>query len=233
LQLNSEAMKILVVEDEPSLRELIVTFLRQERYVVEEAANYRDATDRVSVYDYDCVLLDINLPDGNGLALLEELRRMGKRENVIIISARDAIEDKVKGLELGADDYLAKPFHLSELGARIKSVLRRKVFEGEPTIKIGNVEIHPDTFTAEAGGRCVELNRKEYDILLYFAGRPGRLVERTALAEAVWGDHIDQADNFDFIYAQIKNLRRQLRAAGADIEIKSVYGVGYKLTVEQ
>jgi DNA-binding response OmpR family regulator len=172
------------------------------------------------------------LPGGSGLELLDELGRMGKHENVIIISARDAIEDKVRGLELGADDYLAKPFHLAELSARIKSVLRRKVFGGGKKIDIGNVSIDPDNFTVAVAGRPVELNRKEYDILNYFAGRPGLLVEKTALAEAVWGDHIDQADNFDFIYAQMKNLRRKLSDAGADMEIKAVYGFGYKLVTE-
>jgi DNA-binding response OmpR family regulator len=173
------------------------------------------------------------LPDGNGLRLLEELRRLGKQGNVIVVSARDAIEDKVEGLELGADDYLAKPFHLAELAARIKSVVRRKNFGGERTIAIGNVAIDPDNFSVAVAGRPLELSRKEYDILSHFAGRPGLPVEKTALAEAVWGDHIDQADNFDFIYTHVKNLRRKLAEAGADIEIKALYGFGYKLTAPE
>ncbi len=225
-------MKILIIEDEPSLRETMQAFLERERYVVETAATYGDAVGKVADYDYDCILLDIMLPDGNGMAILEELSRLGKQGNVIITSARDAIEDKVAGLELGADDYLAKPFHLAELAARIKSVMRRKVFNGERKIELGNVSIDPDNFTVAVAGQTVELNRKEYDILNYFAGRAGLLVEKTALAEAVWGDHIDQADNFDFIYAQVKNLRKKLRDTGADIEIKAVYGFGYKLIVE-
>lgn len=222
-------MKILIVEDEPSLREVMQGFLEKERYVVETAGDYSTALQKVADYDYDCILLDVMLPDGSGLALLEELRRMHKHGNVIIISARDSIEDKVSGLELGADDYLAKPFHLAELGARIKSVLRRRLFDGEPLIEAGNVSINPGTFEVLVAGKPLELNRKEYDILNYFMTRPDHLVDKSVLAEAVWGDHIDQADNFDFIYAQVKNLRRKLKEAGADIEIKAVYGFGYKL----
>jgi DNA-binding response OmpR family regulator len=206
-------------------------FLERERHVVEVAAGYHDAMERVGTYEYDCLLLDIMLPDGDGLSLLAELKEMHRAENVIIISARGSTEDKVEGLELGADDYLAKPFHLAELGARIRSVARRKERGGERLIRLGNVEIDPDRFEVRADGKALELNRKEYDILCYFAGRPGLLVEKTTLAEAVWGDNIDQADNFDFIYAQVKNLRRKLREAGAGVEINAVYGFGYKLNV--
>lgn len=226
-------MKILIVEDEPSLSEVIQRFLEKERYVVETAATYGEARRKAADYDYDCVLLDVMLPDGNGLALLDELRQAGKHDSVIIISAKDSIEDKVTGLELGADDYLAKPFHLAELGARIKSIVRRKMTAGEKIISVGNVTVNPDRFEVAVDGRPLELNRKEYDILSYFITRPGLLVDKTTLAEAVWGDHIDQADNFDFIYAQVKNLRRKLREAGADVEIKAVYGFGYKLITEQ
>ena len=225
-------MKILIIEDEPALRETMQTFLERERYIVETAENYRRAVEKIADYDYDCILLDIMLPDGDGLSVLRRLKALRKHENVIIISARDSIEDKVAGLELGADDYLAKPFHLAELNARIKSVVRRNVFDGENTIELGNVVIAPDRFEVRVDGEPLELNRKEYDILFYFSGRPGHLVEKTTLAEAVWGDHIDQADNFDFIYAQVKNLRRKLREAGASIEIRAVYGFGYKLIVE-
>jgi DNA-binding response OmpR family regulator len=226
-------MKILVIEDNRDLRETIAEFLTRERYVVETAATYAAALGKVADYDYDCILLDVMLPDGNGLRLLEELRTAGKRSNVIVVSARDAIEDKVAGLDLGADDYIAKPFHLAELSARIKSLLRRKVHGGERTVTLGNVAIDPDKFTVTVSGRPVELSRKEWDILNYFAGRPGLLVEKTALAEAVWGDHIDGADNFDFLYTQVKNLRRKLHDAGAGIEIRAVYGFGYKLITDE
>ena len=223
-------MKILIVEDEPALRELIQRSLEKERYVVEVAADFNSALRKIE--DYDCVLLDIMLPDGSGLDLLEKLKAMHKRENVIIISAKDSLEDKVLGLELGADDYLPKPFHLAELNARIKSVIRRQHHDGEIDICLGNIRILPDKYQVLINDREVELNRKEYDILLYFINRPGRLVNKNTLAESVWGDHIDQVDNFDFIYAQIKNLRKKLKDAGATAEIKAVYGFGYKMTVE-
>ena len=225
-------MKILIIEDEPSLRELIQRSLEKERYVVEAAADFQSGLRKIEDYDYDCVLLDIMLPDGNGLNLLEQLKKMRKRENVIIISAKDSLDDKVLGLELGADDYLPKPFHLAELNARIKSVIRRQRRAGEMDIRLANIRIVPDTFQVFVDDKEIELNRKEYDILLYFANRPGRLVNKNTLAESVWGDHIDQVDNFDFIYAQIKNLRKKLKDAGALAELKAVYGFGYKMTVE-
>ena len=225
-------MKILIIEDEPSLRELIQRSLEKERYVVEPAADFQSGLRKIEDYDYDCVLLDIMLPDGNGLNLLEQLKKMHKRENVIIISAKDSLDDKVLGLELGADDYLPKPFHLAELNARIKSVIRRQRRDGEMDIRLANIRIVPDTFQVFVDDKEIELNRKEYDILLYFANRPGRLVNKNTLAESVWGDHIDQVDNFDFIYAQIKNLRKKLKDAGALAELKAVYGFGYKMTVE-
>lgn len=225
-------MKILIIEDEPSLRELIQRSLEKERYVVEAAADFQSGLRKIEDYDYDCVLLDIMLPDGNGLNLLEQLKKMRKRENVIIISAKDSLDDKVLGLELGADDYLPKPFHLAELNARIKSVIRRQRRDGEMDIRLANIRIVPDTFQVFVDDKEIELNRKEYDILLYFANRPGRLVNKNTLAESVWGDHIDQVYNFDFIYAQIKNLRKKLKDAGALAELKAVYGFGYKMTVE-
>ena len=214
------------------MRELILRSLEKERYVVEVAADFNSALRKIEDYDYDCVLLDIMLPDGSGLDLLEKLKAMHKRENVIIISAKDSLEDKVLGLELGADDYLPKPFHLAELNARIKSVIRRQHHDGEIDICLGNIRILPDKYQVLINDREVELNRKEYDILLYFINRPGRLVNKNTLAESVWGDHIDQVDNFDFIYAQIKNLRKKLKDAGATAEIKAVYGFGYKMIVE-
>lgn len=222
-------MKLLIVEDEPSLRKIMVRTLRGERYVVEEAADYASALAKLEDYDYDCILLDIMLPGGSGLRLLERLKELRKSAGVIIISARDSLDDKVEGLELGADDYLAKPFHLAELSARIRSVIRRHQRDGLESLDAGNVRLFPDRQRVEVAGREVELVRKEYDILHYFMSRPGRMVNKATLAEAVWGDHIDQSDNFDFVYAQMKNLRRKLADAGADIELKSIYGFGYKL----
>lgn len=225
-------MKILIVEDDNDLREITTHSLEKERYVVSQAPDYRTALQKIEDYDYDCILLDIMLPDGNGLDLLAELHALGKHTNVIILSAKDSLEDKVNGLDLGADDYLPKPFHLAELHARIKSLFRRKLREGERKLQVGNVELFPDDFCVMVQGKEIELNRKEYDILNYFMSRPGRLVNKNTLAESVWGDHIDQVDNFDFIYAQIKNLRKRLKDAGATPELKSVYGFGYKFVVE-
>lgn len=222
-------MKVLVIEDDKSLRKIIREALEKERFVVETAPDYKTAVLKLEDYDYDCILLDIMLPDGNGMQLLSHMKEIGKKENVIIVSAKDSIDDKVLGLENGADDYLAKPFHIAELVARIRSVVRRKNNDGDMSVRLGNVRINPDKFQVFVNERLVDLNRKEYDILHYFVCRPNHLINKQTLAEAVWGDHIDQVDNFDFIYAQMKNLRKKMKDAGADIEIKSVYGIGYKI----
>ena len=222
-------MKILVVEDEPSLQEVIQKTLEKERFIVELAADLSTAKEKTGVYDYDCILLDLMLPDGSGLELLQHLKQTRRSENVIIVSAKDSLEDKIEGLTLGADDYLAKPFHIAELIARVKSVMRRRHRSGEHTISLGNVTVFPDSFIVKANGKPIDLNRKEYDILHYLINRSGRLISKSTLAESVWGDHIDQADNYDFIYAQMKNLRKKLSDSGADIEIKAIWGVGYKL----
>ncbi|MDR2926802.1 MAG: response regulator transcription factor [Cytophagaceae bacterium] len=226
-------MKILLVEDEPALREIIRKFLEKEHYIVESAATFNDALIKVEDYDYDCILLDIMLPDGNGLAVLKHLKTLHKHENVIIISAKDSLDDRVAGLELGADDYLPKPFHLAELNARIKSVFRRSRMNGELFIEAGNIRINPDSHEVLVNGKSIELNRKEYDILHYFVTRRGDLVDKNTLAEAVWGDYIDQVDSFDFIYAQVKNLRKKLTEAAASVEIKAVYGFGYKFIINE
>lgn len=225
-------MKILIIEDDPSLREIIHTTLKKERYIVEEAPDYQTALEKTEDYSYDCILLDIMLPDGNGLSLLEEFKTKHKKENIIIISAKDSLEDKILGLDLGADDYLPKPFHLVELIARIKSVIRRNHREGETGIEYGNIRVNPDKFQVWIENKNIVLNRKEYDILLYFLQRPERVINKMTLAESVWGDHIDQVDNFDFIYAQVKNLRKKLAEAGATAEIKAIYGFGYKMTLQ-
>lgn len=222
-------MKLLVVEDELSLREMIKDSLQREHFIVECATDYFSAMNKMNDYDYDCILLDIMLPGGNGLDLLEELKRMRKRESVIIISAKDSLEDKVKGLDLGADDYLAKPFHLAELNARIKSLLRRKQADGGTHIVLNNLVVYPDKRTVFVDGNELLLNRKEFDLLYYFVSNPNRLMNKTSLAESVWGDNIDQADSLDFIYSQVKNLRKKMKSAGAMLEIKAVYGFGYKL----
>ena len=226
-------MKILIVEDQEGLRETMRESLVKERFVVECASNYREGLLKINDYDYDCILLDIMLPGGSGLDLLREIKELRKTDSVIIISAKDSIDDKVLGLNLGADDYLAKPFHLAELNARVKSVIRRKQNNGDVQVVVGNLKINPDKRTVLVDDREIVLNRKEYDLLYYFMSNPGRLIGKTALAEFVWGDNIDQADNFDFIYSQVKNLRKKLKDAGAQPEIKAVYGFGYKMLMAE
>lgn len=222
-------MKVLLVEDEAGLQTLITDALVREHFVVECVTTCRAALEKINDYDYDCVLLDIMLPDGDGLSVLERLKAMRKAESVIIISARDSLDDKVLGLDLGADDYLAKPFHLAELNARVKSVLRRKKARGQSCIELGNLTLWPDERRVTVDGGDLKLNRKELDLLYYLMSNPNRLINKTALAESVWGDRIDQADSLDFIYSQMKNLRRKLKEAGAQAEVKAVYGFGYKL----
>ncbi len=223
-------MKILVIEDEAELRDTIKESLEKEQYIVETAADYSAAYEKISLYNYDCILLDIMLPDGSGLDILEELKKIEKSENVIIISAKNSLDDKINGLALGADDYLTKPFHIAELNARIKAVLRRNKLDGKNYIEVGNIVLDIEERRLTIDGGNVHLNRKEFDILKYFLLNKNRLITKTALAEYVWGDHIDQADNFDFIYYQIKNLRKKLDDSNTDIVIETIYGVGYKLS---
>jgi DNA-binding response OmpR family regulator len=224
-------MKILVIEDEEQLREVIVSSLEKENFLVETAQDFTMASDKLSTYSYDCILLDIMLPGGSGLALLEALKKMKKQESVIIISAKDSVDDKVKGLDLGADDYLSKPFHLSELTARVKSVIRRKHTDGHKTIVLNNLELNIEERTLHISEKPVSLNRKEFDILTYFALNKNRLINKTALAEHIWGDEVDQSDDFEFIYSQIKNLRKKLKDNGAEVELQAVYGLGYKMII--
>lgn len=203
--------------------------LEKEEFVVETASSYREAFSKIGVYEYDCILLDISLPDGDGFQILKELKNKGILDSVIIVSAKDSLDDKIKGLDLGADDYLPKPFHMAELHARINAVLRRKKLEGSNILQIGNVSIDMDKHVVSIDKTEITLNRKEFDILMYLATNKDRLVNKSALAEHVWGDYIDQSDNFEFIYSQIKNLRKKLNEQNAEIEIKAVYGIGYKL----
>ena len=222
-------MKLLIVEDDASLGEIMSRALRGEGYVVETASNYMDAEDKIAGYSYDCIMLDIMLPDGNGLRLLQHIKSLGKADRVIIISAKDSIDDKVEGLNLGADDYLAKPFYMAELSARIKSVLRRGATAVNNIMTAGNISLDVQERSVKVADSYVPLLKKEFDILLYFLQHPNHIVDKALLAEAVWGDHIDMADNFSFVYAQVKNLRKKLSEAGATVNIKAVYGFGYKI----
>ncbi len=222
-------MKVLVIEDEESLAQTIERALNKEGYIVEMAHTFSQARSKIGVFEYDCILLDIMLPGGSGLDILRELKANNQLGGVIIISAKDSIDNKVVGLNLGADDYLAKPFHLCELTARVNSIIRRKGNSGSNVIRVDNLTISLDKSTVAVDGAMLDLSRKEYDILLHIAMRRGHIISKESLAEAVWGDFIDQVDNFDFIYTHMKNLRRKLSVAGSQVEIKAIYGFGYKI----
>lgn len=222
-------MKILIIEDEKDLLQTIEEFLKSENFLIEFAMDYNSALEKVMNYEYDCILLDIMLPGGSGLDILRALKDEHKKQPVLILSAKDSVEDKVLGLEIGADDYLAKPFHLAELLARIKSIIRRNANEGEQLVSYKNVSLNPDSRIVYVDNSPISLNRKEFDLFYYFLLRPNRLLEKTSLVESVWGDHTDQADNLDFIYSQIKNIRKKLKESNANMDIQAVYGVGYKL----
>lgn len=222
-------MKVLVIEDDRQISKTVQEFLEQENFLVETASTYHEGLDKAMNYPYDCILLDIMLPGGSGLDILKNMKEGMVSQPVLILSAKDSVDDKVAGLEIGADDYLAKPFHLAELLARVKSIIRRNTQNGDNVIEYKNVNLNTDLREVQIDGKTLNLNRKEYDVLYYFLLRPQKLLERTTLAETVWGDHADQADNLDFIYSQVKNLRKKLKDANASLDIQSVYGVGYKL----
>jgi DNA-binding response OmpR family regulator len=221
-------MKILLIEDEQSLADSIAAFLKKEQFIVETAYTFHEAAEKAGVNAYDCILVDIMLPGGNGLDIIRELKRNRNETGIIIISARNALDDKLTGLDIGADDYLTKPFHLAELNARIKSLIRRKQHTGAVIIKSGEIEINTTTGTVQVKSEPVELTRKEYELLIYFISNKGRIVTKESIAEHLWGDFIVEADTFDFIYTHIKNLRRKLMSKGISDTIKTVYGMGYK-----
>ncbi len=221
-------MKILIIEDERELAKSMMIYLRQESYVCEMAYTAHEALEKILLHDYDCILLDITLPDGNGLEILDRLKKEDKSEGVIIISAKNSLDDRIQGLNLGADDYLAKPFHLSEMGARISSVIRRKRFEGNNTLSFDELTIDLVGKVTTVNNKLVDLTRKEYDLLLFLISNKNRVVSKNAIAEHLSGDAADVFDNFDFIYAHMKNLKKKLSEAGSQDSIKTIYGLGYK-----
>ena len=222
-------MKILLIEDDLDLQHTISEFLIHEQMLVEVASTCTQAIDKLISFPYDCVILDMMLPDGSGMDVLKEIKHLNIDTAVVILSAKNSVEDKVEGLMVGADDYLAKPFHFSELLARIKVSLRKNQQQGEQLISYKNITLNPDDRRVFINEIEINLNRKEYDLFYYFMLRPERVFQKTTLAENVWGDHIEMADNLDFIYSQIKNLRKKLKEANADADLQAVYGVGYKL----
>lgn len=221
-------MKLLIVEDEQGLRENIEKYFTEEGSICESCGTLKSAVQKLAFYQYDCVILDINLPDGEGFAVLEYMRSNGKSECVLIISARNSLDDKLKGLSIGADDYLTKPFHLAELKARLIAIFRRKTFGTNSILNYKEIEIDLSGRTVNVNNKAVVLTRKEYDMLLYFIANKNKVVSRNAIAEHLWGDDMDTADSFDFIYTHIKNLRKKLMDSTQKDFITSVYGVGYK-----
>lgn len=224
-------MKLLIVEDEIQLLRSLEDFASKESYFYDSVTTLEGALDRVALYDYDCIVLDINLPDGSGFGLLEILYRKEKSHGVIILSARDSLDDKLKGLGLGADDYLTKPFYFSELNARIKAIIRRKQFRTNKLVNFANLVIDPDQHLVGSNNleNTISLTKKEFAILSLLVNNHKRVITKVALAEYIWGDYVDEAQSFDFLFSQIKNLRRKLVKAGADVEIRNIYGVGYQI----
>lgn len=221
-------MKLLIIEDEKQLSGSIVQFLQHEEYLCEQAYTFAEAAERISAYEYDCILLDLMLPGGSGIDLLQMIRQTTPRTGVIIVSAKDSLDDKVAGLKLGADDYIAKPFHLPELSMRIFALMRRKCFEVANTIESAGVTVDLLQRAASVSGRPLELTRSEYELLLFLIENRNRVVSKSAVAEHLSGDMADIMDDFNFVYAHIKNLKAKLAEAGITHCIKTYYGAGYK-----
>lgn len=221
-------MKILIIEDERQLSASILSYLSSQGYLCEQAFDYATAKEKVGIYDYDCVLLDLMLPGGDGLDLLRLLRARKNPVGVIIISAKDSLDDKLAGLEIGADDYLAKPFPLPELSMRIYALIRRKQFAVSNTLESGALSVDLLERTAKVGAKPLDLTKSEYELLLFFLSNRGKVISKMAIAEHLIGDMADMLANFDFVYSHIKNLKAKLSDAGVSECIKTIYGMGYK-----
>ena len=220
-------MKYLIAEDELDLQQSIVTYLQRDGNICEVASDFREASEKAVIYDYDVIILDINLVTGSGLDVLKTLKKDKKKAGVIIISANNSLTDKLEGLDLGADDYITKPFHLAELNSRINAVLRRGKYGGDEIMEFNEIKIDTKSRTAYIDNKAIALTRKEYDLLVFFISNKGRVLSKEIIAEHLWGDDSDLLDNFDFIYVHINNLRKKLTAEGAKY-IKTAYGSGYK-----
>ena len=226
-------MKVLIIEDNRELAENIQGFLLREGYVCELCYNHADARKKLASFQYDCIILDIMLPDGNGLDLLEVMKGEKVQSSILIISAKNSLDDKVTGLELGADDYLTKPFHLTELHARLKAIYRRKNMEGDSVVSYQEISVNTDTMEARVNNQLLELTKKEFDLLLYFLVNKNRVLTRQSIAEHLWGDYTDNLSNFDFVYQHVKNLRKKITAAHGKDYIGTVYGLGYKFDINK
>ena len=223
-------MKLLIVEDEKGLRESIEEYFAEAGNICETASSFPEALAKVSLYRYDCILLDITLPGGNGIDILKTIKQKEYNDGILIISAKNSLDDRLEGLDLGADDYLVKPFHLSELRARVSAIIRRKSFNGSNILLFNEIAIDLLAKSIKVKDQAVKLTRKEYALLLYFVANKGKVVSKNAIAEHLWGDGIDMVNNFDFIYSHIKNLRKKLLEAGCNDYIHATYGMGYKFT---
>lgn len=221
-------MKILIVEDEKELINEIESYLLKENYVVETSQYFENAIEKLSIYVYDIAVIDITLPDGTGLDLINHIKKNRFDTGILIISAKNSLDDKLKGLDLGADDYITKPFHLAELNARIKTLIRRKKFNGTTEIIHNEINIYPDTKEVFVYDIKIQLTKKEYELLTFFIANKNRLLTKESIAEHLWGDNIDLSDNFDFIYTHINNLRKKISIAGGKDYLQTVYGMGYK-----
>jgi DNA-binding response OmpR family regulator len=222
-------LKILIIEDETTLNQSMVEFLTAAGYLCESAFTYQAALEKIDYHSYDCIVLDIMLPGGSGLDLLHYLKVDKKNDGIIIVSARGALEDKIEGLQLGADDYLIKPFHLAELSVRIAAIIRRKNFNGQSVVTAGDIQIDTSSKSVTINGNPVELTQKEFQLLLFLVVNRNRVLSKNAIAQHLWGDHVDFPENYDFIYSHIKNLRKKIVGAGGNDCIKSMYGEGYKM----
>lgn len=223
-------MKILVIEDETALLESIVKYLEHLGFTCESVNDFMEGREKVSQFDYDCIVVDIGLPHGSGLDLVKELKFMESKAGIIVISAKNSLDDKIRGLELGADDYLAKPFYLSELAARINAIIRRRSFDGNNVITFNEIALQAEARSVTVNEMPVDLTDKEYQLLEYFIANRRRLLTKAAIAEHIWGDEYRQVSNYDFIYTHIKNLRKKLLDAGSGDYIRTVYRAGYRFT---
>lgn len=226
-------MKALIVEDNEQLAVDICEYLQEQGFSAQQVNSFVLAEEKIAMYPYDVVILDLGLPDGNGMDLLRVIKQHQPELGVIILTATHTLEYKIKGLDFGADDYLTKPFHMAELNARIRTVLRRKYNSVDNRIKTGTLEIDLNAATVKCNGKMLSLTRKEYDMLLFFVQNKNRLHTKESIAEYLWGDHADQADNFDFVYNHIKNLRKKIYDAGGKNYLKSIYGMGYKFETDE
>lgn len=226
-------MRLLIIEDQQALSDNIVQYMAKEGFTCQQAFGCEEALDALIESQFDIVLLDLMLPDGNGLEVLKQIKAQHLQCGVLILTAKDALDDKLEGLDLGADDYLTKPFHLPELNARIKAIYRRRMFDGQRTIIFNEIEVDPETLEVSVAGELINLTRKEYELLLYFLSNRNRVLTKQAIAEYLWGDQLDLYDNYDFVYQHIKNLRKKITQAGGEDYLSTIYGLGYKFNTRK